>query len=538
MNFIRLSDTSWKRYDRKQSSGLAYHFYQGDARDKALLYLDKAARKTQQEYANETALNYYNQALGLEERWAWRQGQVEVLHILGRRDQERASLEQLEAHPTAPIFETAYLWGGYYEVIGDYPQAQVAVERALAASQQQRDLLNEVRSLSQLGLIARRQGDYERAKTWCNQALDLFQNQKIFSDGEAQALAQTIDRLGTVYRQQGDFDQAQLCYEGALILSRQSSNRQHEAEILNNLGVTTYYRRDFAQALVFHQQALTIRQVIGDRAGEGISLYNLSMVTRDSGDYSQTQEYLSNALAIQQATGNRWEEVNVWNELGILYQELGDLDAAQTCLWQGLLVAEDIGDEEGQVYLLSNLGLVIRDQGELATAEEILSEGLSLTQTLNNEHQASFFLSYLSTVSLEAGQIEQAVERAQAALDLRNHLDLRLRTTDDLATLAAAHLAAADLAQALDYAHQTLTILQECGGEGPEFPQRDYLIAYRVLTAAGQIDEAQLALKSAYDLVMVRADKIIDPILRRSFLENVAVNQEIVAEAMQMLAAR
>ena len=67
-------------------------------------------------------------------------------------------------------------------------------------------------------------------------------------------------------------------------------------------------------------------------------------------------------------------------------------------------------------------------------------------------------------------------------------------------------------------------------GEGPEFPQRDYFLCYQVLAAAGQAERARAALQSAYDLFMMRADKITDPVLRQSFLERVPINREIVQE--------
>jgi tetratricopeptide (TPR) repeat protein len=510
---------------------LAYHYSRAQVRDKTLFYLDKAAHKAQREYANETALNYYQQALALEERWEWRQGQVEILHILGRRDEQQSSLEALAVAPDAPDFEVAYLWGQYYEAIGDYPQAQAAVERALEASRDEGNVVNQVRCLAQLGLIARRQGDHRRAKAWYNQAQVLFQGQEDLTDNETQALAQVLAGLGIVYRQQGEFGQARVCYERALELYRGIGDRRGEAYSLDSLGAVIFrHQRNFAEAVPYHKQALEIRRAIGDRAGEGISLMGLAQVMREGGDYSGGQEYLSAALAIHQATGNRYEEINVWLDQGILYQELGDLPAAQNCLEQGLRLAEEIGDEEGPGYFLSNLGLVMRDQGDLRTAEQHLSDGLALFQKEHNNYGISFLLSYLSTVSLQAGRLEEARERAMKALTLRQELDMRLNTTDDLGTLAAVHLSAGDIPEALDIARQALAILDECGGEGPEFPQRDYLICYQALAAAGEAEQAQAALESAYDLVMARAEKITDPSLRQSFLERVAVNREIVKE--------
>jgi tetratricopeptide (TPR) repeat protein len=508
---------------------LAYHYSRGGVRHKTLFYLDKAARKAQADYANETALHYYNQALALEERWQWRKGQVEVLHILGRREEEKAALEALAVIQNAPPFETAYLWGLYYEAIGEYPQAQIEIERAMTVSQG--EVISETRCLAQLGLIARRQGDYNLAKAWYNRALLIFKDRDTGSTEEAGVLTEVLNGLGIVHRQQSQFDEARECYEQALELSRNIGDRRGEAEALNGLGVTAYYQRNFTASLSHHRQALEIRRAIGDRSSEGISLFNLALALRETGDYGQTQEYLLAALTIHQATGNRWEEVNIWNDMGILYQELGDLSKAQNALEQGLTLSKEIGDEAGQAYILANLGPVTRDQGDLEMAEKLLTDGLTLAQKQNDQYMISYFLSHLAMVNLRTGKLDQAVEQAQSALAIRRKTNLHLWTTADLTTLAAAHLASDNPAQALKYTQQALTILDECGGEGPDNPQQDYLICYQVLSELGEYNTARAALESAYKLIIVRAEKITDPALRQSFLKKVQVNRQIAQEA-------
>jgi adenylate cyclase len=514
---------------------LTYHYRRSGVLEKALFYLDRAARKAQREYANETALGYYQEALALEERWQWRQGQVEVLHILGRREEEQSALRALEASPGAPAFTVAYLWGQHYEVVGDYSAARAAIERALAAARAHGDTLGELRCLSQLGLVARRQGDYEHAKAYYGEALALFGEEAPRSDEEARALAQALNGLGIVQRQQGQFDQARVSYERAMAVSILSGDRRGEAEALNGIGVAAYYQRQFAEALPYHQQALEIRRAIGDRAGEGTSLLNLAQAIRDAGDYGEAERCFLEALAIQQMTGNRWEEVNIWNDLGILYQELGDLAQARTCLERGLALTRSINDEAGQAYLLSNLGLVVRDDGDMEAAASILTDGLHLAQTHADRNLTATFLSYLSSIDLRMGRFDRAMQHGHAALDMRRQLDMWLRTTADLTTLAAASLGAGDLNSALSYARDALAILDESAGEGPECPQQDYFMCFQVFTALGQSEVAQSALLSAYGLVMARTQKIIDPLLRQSFLERVLINRQIMEEARRVL---
>ncbi len=508
---------------------LAYHFGRAEMSDKALLYLDRAAAKAQRSYANETALYYYTQALALEARWPWRKGQIEVLHILGRREEERAALQALEALPDAPAYERAHLWGRYYEAVSDYAQAQAQVERALALARAQADHLSEANCLGQLGLIARRQGDYDGAKAWYQQALALFP--ETADDQAAQVLVQTLNGLGLVYRQQGNLDEARAHDQRALLLSRQTGNKRGEAEALSGLGVTAFYERDFARATAYHTEALAQRRSIGDRAGEGVSLTNLALAAHTSGSYGEAEKYYTLALDIQQAIGNRWEEINISNSLGVLYQELGAWARAQACLRRGLELSREIGDEAGQAYLLANLGLIAREQGQLEPAEAILKEGLGLARQQDDKNLMAYFASYLGGVNLRAGKPAEAVEWAQTALALREQHNMRLFMADDLATLASACLAQGQPAQALEHAQASLAILEECGGQGPEFPQLDYYSLYQVFLAAGQREAALKALGAAHRLMLSFAGKITEAPLRQSFMENVAINQQILAAA-------
>jgi class 3 adenylate cyclase/tetratricopeptide (TPR) repeat protein len=429
---------------------LAYHYSRSGMRDKALTYLDKAAHKARREYAYETALNYYNQALALEERWEWLRDKADIL---------------------------------------------------------------------------RKQGDYLQAKHWYERAVVLLRG-----SGEAVEEVQLFNGLGTIHREQGDFAPAGECYRQALAASRRSGDRPGEADALNNLGVLAAYQSQFEEAITSHRQALEIRRAVGDRAGEGVSLGDLALALRDAGDYTQAWDYLSRALVIQRDIGDRREEANVWNDIGVIYLLVGDLPNAQDCFEKGLTLSREIGDEAGEAYFLGNLGLVACDWGNLEEAERLLTLNLAWANKQEDRRVASYALSYLANVSLLAGRPYQAVGRAKDALSLRQKLGLHELATADLTTLAAAHLKAGDTAQAVDYARQALAILDACQGEGPEYPHRDYFVCYQVLAAAGLDEDARAALRSAHALVMSRAAKIADPALRRSFLERVQVNREIVQE--------
>jgi predicted ATPase/class 3 adenylate cyclase len=503
---------------------LAYHYRHSGVQDKAVFYLDKAARKVQHEYANETALNYYDQALALEKRWEWLKEKTAVLHVLGRRKDEQETLRSLEKMPESSRAEVAYLWGQYHEAISDYAQAQAETERSMAACRDDGDRAGEARCQAHLGLIARKQGDYTEAKKQYHQALERLPGENVYLDEQIQIL----NGLAAVLRQLGEYPEARQYLERVVDASRESGNRFGEAEAFSNLGVIAFCQSHYGEAASYHQQALKIRRDIGDHAGEGISLGNLASAVREMGEYRQALDYFSQALTIQQAIGNRWDEINVWNDIGITYLRVGDLQRAQTCFEKCLALSRQIGDKGGRTYCLGNLGLVARDQGNLEEAKRLLSRGLALSEEQGDRFAVSLFLNHLSIVALMAGKPREAVELASQALSMRQAMDLRLWTTADLTTLAAAHLELGEMAKALDYAYQALTILDECKGQGPEYPERDYFVCYQVLSAAGQTEAARAALQSAYNLVMLTADKITDSDMRQSFLMRVEINRKIV----------
>jgi tetratricopeptide (TPR) repeat protein len=196
-----------------------------------------------------------------------------------------------------------------------------------------------------------------------------------------------------------------------------------------------------------------------------------------------------------------------------------------------LQVSREIGDESGQAYTLCNLGQVLRDQGNLNEAEEVLRAGLWLAQNQRDLNLEAIYNSDLAMLALLAQRYSQAVERAWLSLEQFRSLDLPLSTTANLSTLAMAYWNMGELDQARTCMLDTLRLLDECEGVGPDFPQRDYWVCSQVALALGESHLAQSALQSAYRLLRAQAERISEPAMRQSYLEQVVFNREIMAAA-------
>ncbi|MBA3468463.1 MAG: tetratricopeptide repeat protein [Herpetosiphonaceae bacterium] len=513
---------------------LAHHFSRGGQREQALHYLDLAARKAQRAYANETALAYYTRALELEERWQWHKGQIEILHLLGRRQEEFAALQALARSPGVPLAEVAFQWGLYYQVTSDYVQARIYMQRALEAYREEDNRIGEMLTLRRLGIIAHSEGEPEQAKQWYNDGLLRFQHHQPDVEEEAYALAQLLIGLGTIQRQQSEFEAAHSAYEQALQIYHSHANRWGEAEALNGLGGIAYYQRHYRAAQSYWAQAHSIYHNLGARVQQAISLYNLGLVLQELGDYDQAERYLHEALLIQQQVGNRLEEVNIWNILGALNQQIGDFSGAEECFRHGLALSRTIGMRAGEAYIRANLGGLYCDHGDSAEATEQFRAGLLLAQAQEDQVLISYFHSHSAILLLNQGDYAAAIAEAQTALTMRYELNLELWTTADLATLAAAQLALGQTTAAADYAQQALKLLDGHINEGLESPCRDYFVCAQVCRQVGDVTTANAALLTAYEQMQQQASKISDQTLRQQFLDRIPLHQAI-AVALQSL---
>jgi len=509
---------------------LAHHFSNGDltrepVRVGALRYLGEAADRAKRDYANETALSYYDRALTLDPRWGWLKSKVDVLHLMGRREDEESVLNLLDAAPEADPVERALAWGEYYEATSDFAAARdvvVTAQRQAAA-----DPAVQARCLSKLGIIAWREGDYDAAKSAYEEALALVGADPRFVAEEAELSY----GLGLVYRERGEYDEARGLFERALEINRGTGNRREEARVLSAFGGIEFREKRYKDSVQQYTESLNIQTAIGDQSGIGGTLLSLAQAHTRIGDYAQAQVQLTHALTIHEAADNKWWQASIWSELSILEIFIGNWSEAEAHIKRGIQLCKIIGAEIGQTYMTCNLGQVQREQRLVEAAEATLKVGYEVAKTSGDKHLEALYKGELAMIDLDNHELSSTVARSVQNIEYYTLHGLFTSMTDDITRLSIAYLRQNQFRLANQYAKQAMQILDDCNGDGPDYPQRDYFRCYKVFSADGKSEQAAQALKSAYRLLQEKAAKISDAGMRRSFLENVSFNAEIQEEA-------
>lgn len=473
---------------------LAYHFARSEQEDKAVHYLLLAGDKARREYAHQMALEYYRQGLqrvapeDRARRYDLLAGQERIYNLLGdRSDQERGLVEM----------------------------RRLADELA--------DPCRQAEALNRWARMRVDTGDFQEAQEYARQAW-----QRAGPCGAWAQAAEAQKTLGIVHASRGEYEEAQRSFNQAREIYRVLDDRAGEASCLGNLGLVQLYRGEAEQARGHFATALGLFRALENRLGETRALVNLGIANLNRGAIEQALDCYRQALEIAREIGSVADEELALGNLGMLSTLLGDFPQAAAHHRQALQLARRLEDREGEATSLSNLGLVSLYLDDLEGARHYLREALERNRAMGRRRGEAHVLHHFGLVELRAGAASAAMDFFHQALALRQEIG---ETGNGLATrawLALACLAADQCGQAETHIREVLARL-EAEGYGGDYPEQEvWWAAYCVWRACGESARAQEALERACQLVHEQAERIEDPALRRSLLEHVPVNREIV----------
>ncbi|MBV9452345.1 MAG: tetratricopeptide repeat protein [Streptosporangiaceae bacterium] len=142
---------------------------------------------------------------------------------------------------------------------GRYADALGHDEQALRLYQVIGHKPGEASALNNTGWYSALLGDYDQARVLCQRALALA----VELDGHLEIQANAWDSLGYTEHHQGNFAEAAACYQHALKLFRESGDRYLQADTLTHLGDTLHAAGEMPQARQAWNQALSIFDELG-----------------------------------------------------------------------------------------------------------------------------------------------------------------------------------------------------------------------------------------------------------------------------------
>jgi non-specific serine/threonine protein kinase len=253
--------------------------------------------------------------------WALASGESEILLRLvaslsrfwrahGNAQEARAWLEQGLQSPVADDVRADALWTVARQAMAqsDYRNALPRIEEALELFRGLGRTREVVFALSELGWIALRRGELDRAEELIAEASELAR-----ASGDERAVATALDAAAAAAESRGDLPRARSLSEEVLQLRRAGPDRLLIANAANNVGVTALAQGDLERAREALNESLGISRELDDAIHTAAALCALGEVAVCDGDPTAAGELLSASL--------------------VLYDELGDERGRAECLY-------------------------------------------------------------------------------------------------------------------------------------------------------------------------------------------------------------
>jgi len=294
--------------------------------------------------------------------------------------------------------------------LGEWQDARIAYERALALKRQVGDRWGEVATLNALANLLQHGGQpLPEVFGYYQRALELAAE---LGDPDGQAVV--LNGMGLVHYAQGQLDQAQECFVQMQTLAQAQGQRDWEAVALHNLGSIAWARGQLQEAEAYLSAALDLKRSQHDAHGQAETLNSLGLVREARGDWQAAVTIYRQSLAIMQATGDYYGRVQVLVNIGNAVWLMREYEQALAYYEQAQAIAEELGDVKLEGQALTGLGDTYRALGRYAEAEAALRRALDLKKAAGDERSLKH--TYMSLGALYQNQkrlaeAEQAYEQ-------------------------------------------------------------------------------------------------------------------------------
>lgn len=224
---------------------------------------------------------------------------VWVGRLAAELDNIRAAMEWCltsEGNPTIGLRMAGAL-GLFWDVRGFYHEGRRWIEEMLAKTPEAPGGVR-ARALAWASVLAWRQGDYERVRSFGEEALALSE-----AHGERWSLALALHQLGHTAHVDGDMGRAAQLLQKSVDVFRGTGDNWGLAYSLNCLGDLARTQRATDQAQTQLEEAAALWRQLDNNYGLALTLHNLGHVAQHQEDAGRAREFFTESLAIFRAVG-------------------------------------------------------------------------------------------------------------------------------------------------------------------------------------------------------------------------------------------
>ena len=383
------ADTHDQETDRAKD--LAYHLSRAHEYERATPYLLLAGEKAVRHYANEEAVEHFQQA--------------------------NEYMAQLTHRPMQWQWQVALGLGDAYQNMGQFAESMTVLEKMIPLTKSNPVLKVQYPSLlRRLGETSRKQGLYDQAQEFLNNAQ--AQLGEPHTASQAEEAAHITIEMAWAHFHQGEYEMAEQACQRAIAYANEFDCQNELARAENLLGGIYYQGGNWQAAMQHTTRALALREQLGYSWLVASSYGNLGILAYDIGNWPKAIDYFQRSLAMRQESGDVQGVALTHNNLGLAFLGQGKLREAEHHYRQSLTTAKLFN----MVYYLANacIGLAhaLVLQGNVAESEKTINLGLEQAQETGSQSLVAEVYCVQAELRILQTQYDEALSISQSAAHL------------------------------------------------------------------------------------------------------------------------
>lgn len=352
-------------------------------------------------------------ALPLESAAGWQSAERSATDskLSGKLAEISASLELWKVLGDLSSIARTWLKIGDAALRSDLKRAQDAYEHAFEICQSIGDIRCSAEAANNSGLVARQLGDFNGSFARLQYAADGW---KTLPSPANQG--RTLSNLGILFSRVGDFQQAISNYDHAKSLLREREPLAY-ARVLNNLGLCYLSLADYEKATILFQNAIAAEiKLQGTKVDIMLARVNLGRTYMLQGKLRLARTTIEPIVAQAAKQPDRRTRAFALNNLGQVFLRLGQMDLAEAHMKDALALHRTLGDKRGEAIALHYLGIVAHKHGDIGLARHLLNQALQIRRDCGMRDDAADSLFELARLEFETGDPVRARSLAEEAI--------------------------------------------------------------------------------------------------------------------------
>lgn len=327
---------------------LSRHYQQANNLSKAYDYLVKSGLKAKDAYANQDAVDYFNQAIKLADK--------------------------LDS-PSVPLEDVYTALSEVVELLGDL---DIAIEVRRKAIELFKDDLNKADAMRNIGRIHEKQGAKEKAMEVYGQTHKLLKN-------HPESLEMGVLKMNEswVLNRMKKFDKAIEKGMQSLKILESHKSPDNIAQLYNNLAVIFEHKGDMDNALEYNQKSLKLFSKLGNKRKVANVYTSLGYLENKKNELKTALDYFGKSFEIMDKIGNRYGAGTALMSKGRCYIDLEMFDESENALLQALRIHKELNVKKKIIANELALGKVYIEKGDNKAAREHLEISRQIAQKNN-----------------------------------------------------------------------------------------------------------------------------------------------------------